>query len=86
VKRSDRHELFSGDTLVFRDGVTETMNRTKQMFGTSRLRELLSGQPPLEYLQRIILDSVQAFSRASQAYDITLLLAPYRMALEASVS
>jgi serine phosphatase RsbU (regulator of sigma subunit) len=74
--------LRPGDTLVlYSDGVTEAMDPDEQMFGVSRLRELLLGQheTPLESLQKTILNAVRAFSRgANQADDITLLLARYR--------
>jgi serine phosphatase RsbU (regulator of sigma subunit) len=79
---SSRVVLRPGDTLVlYSDGVTEAVDPDDQMFGVSRLRELLLGQheAPLETLQMTILESVHAFSRgASQADDITLLLARYR--------
>ena len=75
-------ELQPGDTLVlFSDGVTEAMDPEEQMFGTSRLREVLAGHynAPLDSLQRTILESVQTFARgASQADDVTLLLVRYR--------
>jgi len=74
--------LEPGDTLVlYSDGVTEATDPDEQMFGISRLRELLLGQheAPLEALQKSILESVHAFSRgANQADDITLVLARYR--------
>jgi phosphoserine phosphatase RsbU/P len=74
--------LRPGDTLaLYSDGVTEAIDPDEQMFGVSRLRELLLGQhdSPLEGLQRTILDAVRAFSRgANQADDITLLLARYQ--------
>ena len=74
--------LRPGDTLVlYSDGVTEAMDPDDEMFGVSRLRELLIGQhdAPLESLQKSILEGVRAFSRgASQADDITLLLARYQ--------
>jgi serine phosphatase RsbU (regulator of sigma subunit) len=47
------------------------------------LLEALKGQhdPPLDQLQKTILDSVEAFTRgASQADDITVLLVRYRAA------
>ena len=75
-------QLQPGDTLVlFSDGVTEAMNPEEQLFGTSRLREVLAGQynAPLDSLQRTILESVQTFARgARQADDVTLLLVRYR--------
>ena len=80
--------LRPGDTLVlYSDGVTEAMDPDHEMFGVSRLRELLVGkhEAPLETLKNSILESVQAFSRgASQADDITLLIARYRGATNAS--
>jgi serine phosphatase RsbU (regulator of sigma subunit) len=57
------------------------MDPDDDMFGVSRLRELLLGQheAPLESLQKTILDAVRSFSRgANQADDITLLLARYQ--------
>jgi sigma-B regulation protein RsbU (phosphoserine phosphatase) len=74
--------LRPGDALVlYSDGVTEAIDPDDEMFGVSRLREVLLGQhdAPLETLQRTILDSVRAFSRgANQADDITLLVVRYR--------
>jgi len=74
--------LRPGDTLVlYSDGVTEAMDPDEEMFGLSRLRELLLDQheAPLEILQRTILEAVRAFSRgANQHDDITLLLARYQ--------
>jgi phosphoserine phosphatase RsbU/P len=79
---ASRVTLESGDTVVlYSDGVTEAADPDDQMFGVSRLRELLVGQhdAPLETLKKTILESVRAFSRgASQADDITLLLARYQ--------
>jgi sigma-B regulation protein RsbU (phosphoserine phosphatase) len=76
--------LRPGDTLVlYSDGVTEAADPDEQMFGVSRLRELLLGQhdAPLESLQQAILDAVRAFSRGvNQADDITVLVARYRSA------
>ena len=75
-------KLEPGDTLVlFSDGVTEAMDPDEQLFGVPRLREVLTGhmQTPLDELQRIVLESVENFSRgASQADDLTLLLVRYR--------
>ncbi len=82
--------LIPGDTLVlFSDGVTEAMDPEEQLFGVSRLREVLSGQHevPLEDLQRKVLKSVENFTRgASQADDITVLLLRYRAAALAATS
>lgn len=74
--------LRPGDTLVlYSDGVTEAMDPDDQMFGISRLRELLVGHhdTPLEALKLIILNAVRSFSRgANQADDITLVVVRYR--------
>ena len=83
-------ELQPDDTLVlFSDGVTEAADPDEQMFGVSRLREVLSShhQAPLERLQKAVLESVDAFARgASQADDITLLLVRYRAAAQAATT
>ena len=78
--------LEPGDTLVlFSDGVTEAMDPDEEMFGRPGLLQALKGQqdPPLDQLQKTILDSVETFTRgASQADDITLLLVRYRGAAQ----
>lgn len=83
-------KLEPGDTLVlFSDGVTEAMNPEEELFGESRLRDVLGGQDdaPLDRLQETIVKAVERFSRgASQADDITLLLLRYRAAAEAAPS
>jgi sigma-B regulation protein RsbU (phosphoserine phosphatase) len=75
-------KLEPGDTLVlFSDGVTEAADPDEQMFGTTRLKELLTGQPecPLEQLQKCVLEAVENFARgAHQADDLTLLIVRYR--------
>ena len=74
--------LEPGDTLaLFSDGVTEAMDTNEQLFGVSRLTDVLSGQhdTPLDQLQKKVLKSIEGFTRgASQADDITLLLVRYR--------
>jgi phosphoserine phosphatase RsbU/P len=76
--------LENGDTLIlFSDGVTEAMNPAEEMFGSARLREVLSGKhdASLEQLQKAVLGSLEKFaSGASQADDITLLIVRYRAA------
>jgi sigma-B regulation protein RsbU (phosphoserine phosphatase) len=76
--------LEENDTLVlFSDGVTEAMDPEQEMFGRTGLLEALKNQhdPPLDQLQKTILDAVEAFTRgASQADDITVLLVRYRAA------
>jgi len=75
-------KLEPGDTLVlFSDGVTEAADPEEQMFGTARLKQLLTGQPecPLEQLQKCVLEAVENFARgAHQADDLTLLIVRYR--------
>ena len=75
-------KLEPGDTLVlFSDGVTEAMDPDEQMFGTARLKQLLTGQPecPLDHLQKCVLEGVENFARgAHQADDLTLLIVRYR--------
>jgi phosphoserine phosphatase RsbU/P len=77
-----RVELQSDDTLIlFSDGVTEAMDPDEQLFGVSRLREILTGQqdPPMDHLQRSIFESIRMFTRGeNQRDDITLLLLRYR--------
>jgi serine phosphatase RsbU (regulator of sigma subunit) len=75
-------KLEPGDTLVlFSDGITEAQDPDRELYGFPRLREILGSREgaSLESLEKIVLDSINAFSRgASQSDDITLLLARYR--------
>src|SRR5882762_1999072 len=77
-------KLEPGDTLVlFSDGVTEAVDPDEQMFGTARLKKLLTGQMecPLEHIQKCVLEGVENFARgAHQADDVTLLIVRYRAA------
>jgi phosphoserine phosphatase RsbU/P len=77
-----RLRLRPGDTLVlFSDGVTEAMDPDDQMYGGPRLRDALAGlhEASLGHLQKIVLESIETFTRgAAQADDITLLLVRYR--------
>jgi serine phosphatase RsbU (regulator of sigma subunit) len=81
-------KLEPGDTLVlFSDGVTEAADPDEHMFGTARLKEVLTGQTecPLEQLQKCVLEAVDNFSRgAHQADDLTLLIVRYRAAAAAA--
>jgi len=81
-------KLEPGDTLVlFSDGVTEAMDPDEQMFGVTRLKELLTGrlECPLEQLQKCVLEAVENFARgARQADDLTLLIVRYRAAAVAA--
>jgi sigma-B regulation protein RsbU (phosphoserine phosphatase) len=76
-------KLEPGDTLVlFSDGVTEAMDPENEMFGMSRLAEVLhdKNDVPLEHLQKCILESVENFVRgARQADDLTMLLVRYQV-------
>jgi phosphoserine phosphatase RsbU/P len=76
--------LRPGDTLVlFSDGVTEAMDPDYNMYGGSRLREVLADlhEASLSHVQKTILESVETFTRgAAQADDLTLLLVRYRPA------
>jgi len=80
--RSSRTTLTPGDILVlFSDGVTEAMDPDDNMYGSLRLREVLSDlyDAALDHLQRTVLASIQEFTRgAAQADDITLLSVRYR--------
>ena len=75
-------QLQPDDTLVlFSDGVTEAVDVRQEMYGVSRLRDVLAGkhEAPLEHLQQNVLKSLEDFGRgASQADDITLMLVRYR--------
>jgi sigma-B regulation protein RsbU (phosphoserine phosphatase) len=85
-----RAKLQPGDVLVlFSDGVTEAMDPDDELFGLTRLREVLSGQheASLELVQKSVLDSVENFTRgASQADDITLFLIRYRGAAQVATA
>jgi len=78
--------LEPDDTLVlFSDGVTEAMDPDEEMFGRAGLLKALRGQknPPLDQLQKRILEAVESFTRgASQADDVTVLLVRYRAAAQ----
>ena len=80
----EAHEvnLQMDDTLVlFSDGVTEATDSAQQLYGDSRLQEVLASHhaAPLDQLQKEVLNSVETFAHgASQADDITLLLVRYR--------
>jgi sigma-B regulation protein RsbU (phosphoserine phosphatase) len=74
-------QLKPGDTLVlYTDGITEAFNRTREMFGESRLRASLvecSGQPDC------VVDSVHSAlfkhtASMSRADDQTLVAVQYR--------
>ncbi|HET6931931.1 MAG TPA: SpoIIE family protein phosphatase [Candidatus Acidoferrum sp.] len=67
-----------GDLLViYTDGVTEAPNQASEEFGEGRLRTIIRrhAQRPVTELLSVILDEVQKFSGASQADDVTLVIA-----------
>lgn len=79
---STRFQLEPGDTLLlYTDGVTETEDRSGQLFQDTRLQETF-GQyqdTPLKSLQDGILSAIESFAGgASQSDDVTLLLVRYR--------
>jgi phosphoserine phosphatase RsbU/P len=75
-------QLEPNDTLVlFSDGVTEAMNPAEELFGVPRLCEILQGHvdTPLADIQKLVLESVETFTRGgSQGDDLTLLMVRYR--------
>ena len=83
-------KLEPGDTLVlFSDGVTEAMDPDDEMFGMSRLADVLNDKNdvPLEHLQKCILEAVENFVRgARQADDVTMLLVRYQVAQKDALS
>jgi sigma-B regulation protein RsbU (phosphoserine phosphatase) len=67
-----------GDVLViYTDGVTEAPNQAGEEFGESRLSRIVCAHPqlPVKEMLSMILDEVQQFSGASQADDLTLVIA-----------
>jgi len=67
-----------GDVLaIYTDGVTEATNQAGEEFGESRLMEIVRSHPqlPVKEMLSVILDEVQQFSGASQADDLTLVIA-----------
>ena len=67
-----------GDMLViYTDGVTEAPNQAGEEFGESRLMKIVRAHPqlPVKEMLSMILDEVQNFSGASQADDLTLVIA-----------
>jgi phosphoserine phosphatase RsbU/P len=83
-------QLLPNDTLIlFSDGVTEAIDRKEEMFGISRLRDVIAPQcdAPLESIQKTVLQSVENFSEGvAQADDITLLLVRYSAASQSAVA
>jgi len=75
-------KLEPNDTLVlFSDGVTEAMDPEERLYGVGRLRGVLQGknEMPLDEIQKMVLESVENFSRgARQADDLTILVVRFR--------
>jgi serine phosphatase RsbU (regulator of sigma subunit) len=70
--------LGPGDVLViYTDGVTEAPNQVGEEFGESRLMEVVRAHPKAQVNEMLsaILAAVQQFSGASQADDLTLVIA-----------
>jgi serine phosphatase RsbU (regulator of sigma subunit) len=64
--------LNSGDLfLFFTDGLSEAMNPQADLFGESRLREILEdhGQRPLEDLRERIIDEIFTFAEGEDQHD-----------------
>jgi sigma-B regulation protein RsbU (phosphoserine phosphatase) len=79
---SSHLKLEPNDTLIlFSDGVTEAMDPSEELFGVPRLCKVLHGHvdTPLADIQKLILESVQNFTRGgTQGDDLTLLMVRYR--------
>lgn len=75
-------KLQPGDTLVlFSDGITEAENLDRELFGFERLQQTLTGRQDEcpAAVNKIVLDTVNSFSRgAPQSDDMTLLAVRYR--------
>ena len=70
--------LGPGDVLViYTDGVTEAPNEAGEEFGESRLMKIVRAHKKVEVQEMLsaILADVQQFSGASQADDLTLVIA-----------
>jgi len=77
----EKVSLRPGDTLVvYTDGITEALNPAEEEFGEGRLVEILRShrQAPVKELLALILAAVQEFGGASQADDLTLVIAQAR--------
>jgi len=76
-----RTRLETSDTLVlFSDGVTEAADAADELFGVSRLQEVVTTfrDAPLDQLQKAIVAAVEKFSGLmNQADDLTVLLVRY---------
>lgn len=71
-------ELRSGDlVVVYTDGLTETMNRQQEEYGTDRLFEAIKdhSDSDMETMLDRLMDSVRSFRASSEAQDDVTLLA-----------
>jgi Stage II sporulation protein E (SpoIIE) len=69
--------LTAGDRIIlFTDGVSEAMDSAGELFGESRIEELVVDCPDLtaEQLQQTIVDAASAFSGGELEDDVTLVL------------
>ncbi len=75
-------KLEPEDTLVlFSDGITEAENPERELFGDARIMQTLTGwqEESLETVKRLVLETINTFSRgAAQTDDMTLLVVRYR--------
>jgi phosphoserine phosphatase RsbU/P len=70
-------ELQPGNLIaLYSDGITEAMDRSEEMFGEPRLREIVAAHcgRPLAEVQQRVLDSVREWAGAEPHDDMTLLL------------
>ncbi|WP_417847952.1 SpoIIE family protein phosphatase [Thalassoglobus sp.] len=79
---SSTRSIAVGETLIaFTDGVTEAMNKKKEIFGTKRLEELFKTLP--EEIQLVIdgvVNASEAFADGMNARDDTCLIGVHRAA------
>ena len=70
-------ELKTGETLlVYTDGVTEAMNRQRELFGEDRLKAAVRGQAGLSpegLTQKVVAEVAKFANGAEPSDDITLL-------------
>lgn len=82
--QSHEIKLVPGDRLfLYTDGVTEALNEEKQLYGDSRLFEMLNKQgiaelSPAEFLDYIKKDIASFAGGAEQSDDITMLTLEYK--------
>jgi len=76
--RERRIKFCSGDMAIFyTDGITEAMNKSGELYGIERLKEVIIGScllEPKEILKRILADITRFSQTAEQHDDITLII------------